>query len=77
MVLNSVDSWNDSFNHLNRCVLLDSQNLAPYIFDEQSVFSLILGGLAAVLYTDLVQTVVMLFGAILLTGIGELATFPF
>ncbi|VDK32234.1 unnamed protein product [Taenia asiatica] len=28
------------------------------------------GGLAAVLYTDLVQTFVMLFGAVLLTGIG-------
>ncbi|KAL5969281.1 Sodium/myo-inositol cotransporter [Taenia solium] len=28
------------------------------------------GGLAAVLYTDLVQTLVMLFGAVLLTGIG-------
>ncbi|VDL59238.1 unnamed protein product [Hymenolepis diminuta] len=38
----------------------------------------ITGGLAAVLYTDLVQTFVMLFGAILLTGIGfsKIGGFP-
>jgi len=28
------------------------------------------GGLAAVIYTDLVQTVILLIGAIVLTGIG-------
>lgn len=45
------------------------------VFDKNLFFSrlsiFILGGLAAVLYTDLVQTLVMLFGAVLLTGIGK------
>ncbi|VDO01618.1 unnamed protein product [Rodentolepis nana] len=38
----------------------------------------ITGGLAAVLYTDLVQTIVMIFGAILLTGMGfsKIGGFP-
>ncbi len=74
LVRDIIHSINDCFDYTHRYshFTRPSPTFPEYTFES---FFYLLGGLAAVLYTDLVQTFVMLVGAILLTGIGTIKCF--